>query len=87
MGKWLLVWIAFCIALLGFLGVQVYRQWRYDQKFNGWVQDCTNAGGVAQQTAALSVSAKWYDCMVDGKRVVLPGYEQDEKERPKNLYK
>ena len=56
-------------------------------RFNSWSSACMSHGGYLSHPTRISSDREWYDCIVDNKTYVVPGFEAYERERPANLPK
>ena len=57
-----------------------WRGYNQGKVFSRWSVDCSTQGGYVVQTYP-----NWWDCMVDGKVVILSGYESYQKDKPLEL--
>ena len=51
-----------------------YSTSKYTETFNNWTRDCIQKGGFISQTRHDFFSTN-YECFVDGKIIIVPGYE------------
>jgi len=65
-----LLLLAILVALIG--GLVALWIWAFtsSDKFSQWESDCHTAEGLVVKT-----SSDRYECYIDGKKVVLPGWE------------
>lgn len=73
--------IAVCIVGLllisGFGFYQYHKTEEHAKEFTVWARKCKEIGGSVEITAY-----NWADCTVNGKIVILPGYEDLQRDRP-----
>ncbi len=48
-------------------------------KWERWSAACESHGGYVKEMAY-----NWADCIVDGEPVIVPGWEAEQKDKPKN---
>ena len=62
------IFIALVLALLAWIFISAAE---FDQQFTAWSSDCREKHGIVQ-----NVTPTRYECFIDGKKVVLPGWEK-----------
>lgn len=70
------------LVAVGYIGVTAYQSIHAEHVFNNWVADCRKSGGVVKESFLISSSSSWDDCYVNGKAIVVPGYESYQKDKP-----
>jgi len=79
------VFIAILIVCFVVTTTSLVRLITDTRRFDRWSQACAAHGGYLSHPTRISSSEEWYDCIVDGKTYVVPGYESEEVDRPASL--